>query len=207
MARREQMHGARYGEVLLVSSHLTHFEAAVYNTLGLNDCPDELWQELDPEAIKKQHHARAVILNGPRYFLMDAIDIASEVQAEPETFGRLQMRQMATVRIPLTAMLGGIRHKPYSENTVVRTTVYTYNAGREVYELVAPDGTAYVMQSYSLQVDPTLREADLKSLGTRLHLPEGWQYRVRQLDQDFAPRVDGQAHVIQDDLENSYQRV
>jgi hypothetical protein len=206
MARHEQMHGARYGEVLLVSAHLTHFEAAVYNTLGLNDCPDDLWKEIDPEAIKKERRVRAVILNGPRYFLMDAIDIESEVETKPETFGRLQMRRLATLRIPLTAMLDGIKHKPYDENTVVRSTIYTYDAGREVYELVSPGGVAYVMQSYSLEVDSALREADLKTLGSRLHLPEGWRYRARQLDQDFAPRVERQAHVIQDDFQNTYQR-
>jgi len=54
------MHGARYGEVLLVSGRWFRFEALVYNTLGLNDCPGYLWQELDPQQIKKEHQARAV---------------------------------------------------------------------------------------------------------------------------------------------------
>lgn len=207
MGTGEDLHGARYGEVLLVSGHLTHFEASVYSTIGLNDCPEDLWKQLDPETIKNAHGARAAILNGPRYFLMDSIDIASQVQAEPEMFGPLQMRRLATVRIPLTNMLGGLKHKPYTETTVVRTTTYTYDAGREVYELVSPTGTTYVMQSYSLEIDPTLTEERLKSLGARLKLPGGWQYRVRQLDREWALSVKGQAYVLQDDLQNSYQRV
>ena len=88
-----------------------------------------------------------------------------------------------------------------------RTTVYVYEQGREVYELVAPDGTSYVMQSYSLAVDPTLTEADLPSLGSRLSLPSGWRYQVRQLPRKWTLQIEGEARVIQDELENSYQRV
>lgn len=206
MAKREQMHGARYGEVLLVSFKWTHLEAAVYNTLGLNDCPDELWKELDPKRIRKQHKALAVILNGPRYFLMDATEVESRIERDPVTFGRLPMRRLATVRIPLLKLLGGLRRKPYTENTVVRTTVYTFKAGREVYELLSPEGRAYVMQSYSLEVDPLLNEKHLQTLGARLQLPQGWQYRVRQLNQEWNVRVEGKAYVLQDELRNSYQR-
>jgi haloalkane dehalogenase len=203
---REQVLGARYGEVLLVTGRLNHIEASVYNTLGLNDCPDDLWQALDAEAIKKEYQARAVILNGPRYFLMDTIAIA-----DPGTdifdFGGLQMRRLATVPLRLKTVLGGLHRQPYTEQAVRRTTVYVYDRGREVYELVAPDGTAYVMQSYSLAVDPALTEAQLPTLGARLQLPEGWHYRVRRLEEEWSLRVDGEAILVQDELENSYQRV
>ena len=203
---REQVHGARYGEVLLVTGRLNRIEASVYNTLGLNDCPDDLWQALDPEAIKKEYQARAVILNGPRYFLMDKIAIA-DPGTEIFDFGGLQMRRLATVPLPLKTVLGGLHRQPYTEQPVRRTTVYVYDRGREVYELVAPDGTAYVMQSYSLAVDPALTEAQLPTLGARLQLPDGWHYRVRRLAEEWSLRVDGEAILVQDELENSYQRV
>jgi haloalkane dehalogenase len=203
---REQVHGARYGEVLLVTGRLNRIEASVYNTLGLNDCPDDLWRALDAEAIKKAYRARAVILNGPRCFLMDTIAIADPGDAI-FTFGELQMRRLATVQMPPTALLGGLNRLPYTEHVVRRTTVYVYDEGREVYELVAPDGTPYVMQSYSLAVDPALTEAALPTLGERLRLPTGWRYRVRQLSEELDLRVDEEARVIQDELEISYQRV
>ncbi|HEY3364276.1 MAG TPA: haloalkane dehalogenase [Symbiobacteriaceae bacterium] len=202
----EQMHGARYGEVLLVAGGLTHMEATVYNTFGLNACPDDQWHTLDAEQIKRQYKARFVLLNGPRYWLMDKVTGAS-VGREIVTFGGLQMRRMATVRIPLRILLGSARRRPYAENVVKRSTTFVYRPGREVYELVAPGGATYVMQSYSLSVDPTLSEAALKTLGARLQLPAGWQYRVRQLEQELALCVSGEARVIQDEFENSYQRV
>ena len=206
ITRREQLHGARYGEVLLVRGRLNRIEATVYNTLGLNDCPDDLWHALDAEAIKTAHRARAAIINGPRYFLMDAIAIA-DPGTEIVTFGGLQMRPLATVRLPLSALLGGLDRQPYTERAISRTTTYVYDQGREVYELVAPDGTTYVMQSYSLAVDPALTEADLPALGARLRLPDGWRYRVRRLEAEWVLRVDGEARVVQDDLDNTYQRV
>ncbi|GCE21713.1 haloalkane dehalogenase [Dictyobacter kobayashii] len=117
MQLRGQMHGARYGEVLLVTGHLNHLEATVYNTLGLNDCPDDLWQTLDAEAIKKEYKARGAILNGPRYFLMDKI-ASADVSQERFTFGALQMRRMATVRIPLATVFGDS-----SRNHIPRTSL------------------------------------------------------------------------------------
>lgn len=63
------------------------------------------------------------------------------------------------------------------------------------------------MQSYSLQVDPTLSEEGLGTLGARLQLPRGWQYRVRHLDKDWVVRAEGQVHVVQDDFQNTYQRI
>jgi len=203
---REQMHGARYGEVLLVTGRLIRIEATVYNTLGLNDCPEDLWQALNTEAIKRAYGARAAILNGPCYFLMDKVSIA-DPREEIFDFGGLQMRRLATVSLPLTSLLGGLNRHAYIEQPVRRTTVYVWDQDREVYELVAPEGTSYVMQSYSLAVDPTLTEGDLPTLGTRLQLPPGWRYRVRQLSREWSLQVDGEARVVQDDLENSYQRV
>ncbi len=203
---REQMHGARYGEVLLVMGHLAYVEAKVYNTMGFSDCPEELWKELNGEEIKKEYKVRAVILNGPRYFLMDKVTIAN-VGEEFLTFGSLKMQRLATVKIPLGNLLGGLKRKPYTEHIIERTTTYVYNSGREVYELVASDGTVYIMQSYALIVDSTLTEEGLKTLGARLHLPPGWHYRVGQLAQERVLHVNGQVHLIQDDFENSYQRI
>jgi hypothetical protein len=122
------------------------------------------------------------------------------------TFGGLEARHLANVRITLPTILRG-RTAPYTENTVGRTSEFLYRQGGRIYELIAPDGTRYVMQTYALIVDPDLTMADLKNLATRLRLPPGWQYRTRVLDRDLVLRAEGTAHVLQDDLENSYQRV
>ena len=42
---------------------------------------------------------------------------------------------------------------------------------------------------------------------SRLKLPPGWSYRSRILDQDLVASASGEATIIQDDLQNTYQRL
>ena len=201
---RDNLRGKRYGEVIVVRGGPFVFTGEVFNTLGLNDCPEPIWRALDPRALKKEFRAAAVVLNGPRYFVMDRSSLANPGRVA--TFGGLEARHLANVRITLPTILRG-RTAPYTENTVARTSEFLYRQGGRIYELIAPDGTRYVMQTYAVIVDPDLTMADLKNLATRLRLPPGWKYRTRVLDRDLVLRAEGTVHVLQDDLENSYQRV
>ena len=201
---RNNIHGARYGEILVVTGGPFVFKGGVYNTLGLNDCPEKEWKALDPAKIKKEHKAVAVLLNGPRYFIMDAVLGASP--GEVETFGDLQARHLADVRLTLGDILRGGSH-PYEGSEVTRNTTFVYRKGTQVYELIDPQGNVYIMQTYALIVDPNLKESDLATLGSRLKLPKGWKYQVRTLDKDLNVRAWGKAFVIQDELKNSYQRI
>jgi len=65
--------GQRYGEVL--AAYLTDegIQAHVYGTQMLNDCPQELWEQLDADAIAKDMEAVLVKLNGPRYWMLDGL--------------------------------------------------------------------------------------------------------------------------------------
>lgn len=200
---RDRLWNVRYGEILLVTGGPLAFTGHVYNTLGLNDCPEAEWKALDPRKLKKQFKARTVILNGPRYFLMDKNTLANP--GKVATFGGLEARHLADVDIPLTVLLRG-KSKPYTENTVKRTSEYIFRKGRTIYELTSPAGARYVMQSYSQMIDPSLTEPDLAALGSRLQLPPGWRYRAIKLDRDLVLRASGTAHVLQDELQNSYQR-
>jgi hypothetical protein len=81
-----------------------------------------------------------------------------------------------------------------------------FAAGREIHELTAPDGSVYVMQSFSVEVDPTLGVDRLAELGPRLDLPEGWTFASRVLDDELVVEdLDGRAVVVQDALRNTYQ--
>jgi hypothetical protein len=95
----------------------------------------------------------------------------------------------------------------YVERTIGRTKDWVFLAGKPVYELISPKGQVYVMQSYSQIVDPNLRYSDLAALGSRLKPPKGWQYRSRTLTADLVAQSRGEAHIIQDELQNTYQRL
>jgi haloalkane dehalogenase len=124
------------------------------------------------------------------------------------TFGGLAMNLVAAIQMPIGSLVSSARRRPYTENTIERDTAWVFAPGRLVYELVSPENRVYVMQSYAHIGDDTLTEDALSRLAERLTLPAGWQYRVRQLDVEFVVRtVGGRAYVIQDDFENTYQRI
>ena len=199
MAERDDVFDKRYGEVLLVKAGAAGPEAAVYCSFPLNDCPAELWDELDAEAIAKEHGALAALLNGPRHWLMSSIEKVADGQPDTETFGGIDMMRQATVK------LSSMTPAPYSVNKVDRKTVFNFDAGRPIFELIDPDGRRWVMQTYSQAVDPSLSVASLPNLATRLTLPTGWRYETRTLTEPLSvDTTTRDAHVTQDNFANSY---
>jgi hypothetical protein len=195
------MRGARYGEVLAVYLREGGLEAEVYGTQMLNDCPQELWDTLDATTIAAEMGAAMVKLNGPRYWTIDGIgQKVAVVEPVLRDFNGLTMRRIATVDLG-----DNPSSQPYVERHVNRGAVFFFDAGAPVYELVNPDGVAYVMQAYCVGVDPTLTEADLGALGDRLALPEDWAFRTRVLDEELIVDTTATvATVLQDELENTY---
>jgi hypothetical protein len=202
--RVEGLRGKRYCEVLLARLSEGRLNADVWNTYGLNDCPDAAFKALDPAAIAKERGALTALLNGPRYWLMDAIEKKPVSRPQKTTFGTLDMFLAATVDLgPIPPNLA-----PYIERRVARDSVFEYSAGTEVYELTDPGGKVYVMQSYSEQGDAHLSAADLPGLASRITPPAGWTYKPRTLGSTLrALTPGGEATVIQDDLADTYQLI
>jgi hypothetical protein len=174
----------RYCEFFVVKRQGAGLTAGIYNTLGLNDCPQATWDAID---IAKDRLASGDVTKG-------AVDVQG-----------LAMRSVAVMNLRLVELIE--KRAFYVERTIGRTTDWVFLAGKPVYELVSPNGRVYVMQSYSQIVDPNLRYADLATLGSHLKLPKGWQYRSRTLTADLVAQARGEAHIIQDGLQNTYQRL
>jgi hypothetical protein len=197
----DNMRGVRYGEVLAMYLRDTGLEAEVYGTQMLNDCPQELWETLDADAIAKDMGAVFVKLNGPRYWVLDGLGSKVAV-IEPvfKDFNGIQMRRIATIPIGADFAAG-----PYTIRNVNRGAVFFFDAGKTVYELVDPDGRALVMQARCIGIDPNMTEESLANLGERLALPEGWSYRTRVLDAELVVDTSATlATVVQDEFENTY---
>jgi len=197
----DNMRGVRYGEVLAMFLRDNGLEAEVYGTQMLNDCPQEQWQTLDADAIAKDMGAVFAKLNGPRHWLLDGLGTKVAV-VEPvfRDFNGITMRRIAVVNLGADYAPGS-----YVERKINRGAVFFWDAGKKVYELVNPDGVAYVMQARCIGVDPTISEESLDTLGDKLSLPAGWSYRVRVLNEELV--VDTTAHVatvLQDEFENTY---
>lgn len=205
MNRVDGLRGVRYGEVLLVRLDGERFRAEVWNTMGFNDCPPDAFAELDPFAIAAEHGAVAAIKNGPRHWVLDAIEAGIREQAPTAKFGTLEMFLAATIELGAEFPTPGA----YLERRVARDTVFEWAAGTPLYELHSASGQRYVMQALSLAVDPQQTIDTLGALATRLRLPEGWSFHTRHLETPLRLLSDaeGVATVVQDELSNTYQRV
>jgi hypothetical protein len=197
----DHMRGVRYGEVLAVYLRNTGLEAEVYGTQMLNDCPQDLWETLDADAISKDMGAVFVKLNGPRYWLLDGLGSKVAV-VDPvfKDFNGIQMRRIATIPLGDDFAAG-----PYVARNVNRGAVFFFDAGKTVYELVDPEGQAFVMQARCVGVDSSITEQSLETLGDRLALPAGWAYKSRMLDSELVIDTSATlATVVQDEFENTY---
>lgn len=202
-ARLMDLRGVRYCEVLVVFVNAGMVEAQVWGTQGISECPAADWATVDAEAVRTELGAFRVVLNGPRYWVLDTIEAFRVPGATRRMFGTLEMNQLATIQVDPATMSS----EPYTERVVNRDTLFTFDAGQPVYVLSSPTGAEYVMQSYSQIVDPALTDADLSTLGSRLTLPTGWTYEVRTPDATLEVRATGEAVVLQDELQNTYQRM
>jgi hypothetical protein len=191
---------ARYCEIIELKGLPPTATATVWNTIGLNACPAAQWDAFEAGPLATELGDTAVVLNGPRHFLMDSVSVPSK--GVERSFHGMRMREVATIAIKRAADLAQV---PYTDRTIKRDNTWRWKKGRTVFELIAPGGDIYVMQSYAQIKDPTLALDKLPSLGRRLNLPPGWRYRTRRLDRALALSANGGATITQDELQNTYQ--
>jgi haloalkane dehalogenase len=203
---QDSVHGLRYCEIIVVTGNLPKLKATVYNTIGCDSCPNDQWKKLDAAKLKKKFDAKAFIMNGPRFLLMNKIGLSDTLLPNTD-FDSLEMKERAVVIVTLGMAMKG-RTKPYEEQGFRRATQCVFNKGSEVYELISSEHT-YVMQSYSQMIDSTITEDSLAQLQTKLKMPDGWQFKILKLDDDLVlTTLDAkEAFIIQDELQNTYQRM
>ncbi len=194
----------RYGEVLPEFECGNGSVTEVYVTTGFNDCPEDQWYALNADDLANELGALKVTLNGPRHWLMNQIqgnaNDGGSGFSKIATFGTLQMQLAAQID-------GSGDEEAYTVNQVQRSTTFTFQAGNEIYKLTDPSGDEFIMQSYSRKINANLTIDDLADLGSNLNLPDGWSFETEVLSTTLQVVADGIAYVVQDDLENSYQKI
>jgi len=194
----ENARNKRYGEIFAIKQS----GIEVYNTTGLNDCPAELWDALDLDAIKKEHDALSVQKNGPHFWMMDWQELT---MGEKATFGGIEARWAA--RAPLSAVQKSASGaEPYKIYTPAKKQKMVYEKGKPVYELVDDDGYAYVLQARNEEFPIE----SLDKLGDKLTLlPQRWAYRTRVLSEDLVLDLGPEEtiYAVGDDFHQYYTRV
>ena len=196
------LHNFRYGEVLPTFACGNTLITEIYVTMSFSNCPEDEFNALNANNIRNQFGAEQVFLNGPRHWLMNQLgnNGGGLAFSNIHTFGSLQMGKAAQIT-------GVLPSDFYMESPVERSTTYTFLAVSEIYKLINPDGEEYIMQSYSRKVNSNLSIDDLAGLGSILNPPSGWSYQVETLTSNLQVTANGIAQVIQDEFENSYQKI
>ena len=102
----EGVRNARYCEIIPIVRDGLHLVATVYNTLGRNDCPAQVWDGITEDAMKRRFGAVTVLLNGPRFFLMDSITASGPTKTgEQIEAGGLSLTERATIDVGLLDLL------------------------------------------------------------------------------------------------------
>jgi hypothetical protein len=206
---------ARYCEVIPTVRTGDTITSSVYNSFGHSQCTGAEWDALTEQIVNQQFGSQSAQLNGPRHWVFDYVAQPGDQANDPRsyqfagiagrtfTFGDIETG--LRVELPTTIDQPD-RERPYTVHEFPRNAVWTYQAGNSVHELTDPDGTTYVMESYSQEIDPTLSWEQLDALGDKLTLPQGWSYSSRPLTTDLVLGNGGTAYLVQDNLDNTYQK-
>jgi hypothetical protein len=192
----------RYCEFYLITKKGSEQTLQIYNTTGVDTCPQDKLDAMNSDQIAKEHGADTLYKNAPRWWVLDK----ALIRLEPKvySFDGVKVRRSGEAK----QSTSGGPAKPYTESTVARNTQWWYQAGKPVYMLIDHNSDKYyVMQSYCTIVDKTLTASGLLGLGNKLQgLPEGWEYKISILPANLSlPAVEGKVHITQDELQNTYQ--
>jgi len=175
----------------------------IWNSTGSGDCSPEQFAKLDADQLGKEFNAK-MWLNPSRRWTFDEF-WAYEVGVE-KVFGDIKMLWMGVLgakEVMETTVKGS-----YFPNYIYRNTQFKFNKGAQVYLLDAPDGEVFIMQSYTHHFDERVTKDNLANLGSILKLPEGWKFRSVVLDRELIVnqnKTNNLAHVLQDNIHNTYQ--
>jgi len=143
----------------------------IYSTSPLKQCSLEWWDNLDMEAVAKELGAKAAIKNGPQWWSMDEVGV---MVSEAVTITGVEMVFVA--HLPA----GTMSTPKYTVFNPAKYQNLVWKAGKPTYQLVDPDGNAYVIQGYKV------KKGDLATLGSKFkQLPKGWKYQVVSPKEDL----------------------
>ena len=194
-------YNARYCEIFLINPGSSGgYTADVYNTIGVNDCPEAAWNAVDFSALATEKGVLLAAPNGPRHWVLDAI--GGRNVGETVTLSGLEIRKVASANFPI------LPPPNFSELTINRSTQWIFNKGRRVREMVSPEGHHYVMQAYDGA--PTKTEEQLDPTNTQLGdgygVPDGWTYRTFKVKKRWVLTAPKKAIIVRDGLKSVYQR-
>ena len=167
----------------------------IYSTSPLAPCDLDWWNNLDLDAVVKELGAKAAIKNGPQWWSMDEVAVMA---SEPVTIAGVEM--IFGANLPA----GTMSTPKYKVFNPAKYQNLTWKAGEPTYQLVDPEGHAYIVQGHKIPLD------QLAALGDKFkQLPEGWRYQVVHPDEDIVMNLTPAQGIpsVQDEFDQIYIRI
>jgi hypothetical protein len=199
----QEMRGHSFCEVgLITGTSSDNAIVNIWNTTGACDPTAGQFDALDADTIASENDALRAWLNPVRHWMFDRLDVRET--GDDKTFGSITGTWMGVVSA--ATLMQPTDQLSYDRAYIYSTSTFTFSRGSEVYLLDAPDGEVFIMQSFARHLNPTMSEDDLAHLYRRLDLPSRWGFRAEMLDQDLevSSNPDNLAHILQDNLHNTY---
>ena len=197
------MRGHSFCEVgLITGTSPDNAIANIWNTTGACDPTPRQFDALDADTIASENDALRVWLNPVRHWMFDRLEVREA--GDSKTFDGITGTWMGVVGA--ATLMQPTDQRSYDREYIHSNNTFTFSRGSEVYLLDAPDGEVFIMQSFAWHLNPTMSEGDLAHLYRRLDLPHRWGFRAEILDQDLevSSNPDNLAHILRDNLHNTY---
>jgi hypothetical protein len=177
--------------------------AHVYTAASLDELTPDSYKKIDPVKLVRDYEIDACAVNSGRFWLMDEQEMQGGDVVDFYGVKLLYGGEMTAAE-----MMAQMK-TPYSPNLIYRNSNWIWHKGTPVHLLRDPEGTTWVMQEYTKDVDPTLTLDNLHTVGSKLkNLPKGWKFETKVLTKDLSlntDRCDGWAAIIRDELHCTYQ--
>lgn len=205
MRRFENLHQVRFIELFFAvrDPKTGKMVAPCFNTMytskaipaSKDTSPQALVASLDLEKTAKEFGVAKVMLNGPKIWMPDWVELAVGRERE---FNGMAASWVAQLNLPETGNLEG---QPYQPMQIARTSKWGWTKGTKVVLLDDPDGTTWILKGFQLGLDPqqTYQEFLAKGASNYKKLPPGWKLRITTLEKDVIEIPDNNLATIMTD--------
>jgi hypothetical protein len=203
--RFENMHQVRFIELFFAARDpkTGKMVAPCYNTMystkampaSKDTSPQALVESLDLEKIAKEYGVAKVMLNGPKIWMPDWVEVAVGKERD---FNGLATGWVAQLNLPESGKLDGA---PYEPMQIARTSKWAWTKGTKVALLDDPKGSTWILKGFQLGLNPqqTWEEFFAKGQSNYKNLPPGWKFRITTLEKDVIEIPDNNLATIMTD--------
>ena len=160
-------------------------------------------KKIDPEKLAGELEVDMCAVNSGRFWMMDEYEYTG---GDIVDFHGVEMRWAGDMT---GAEMTSEMANAYLPSLIYRNTNWVFYAGKPVYLLRDPEGTTWVLQEMTQDIDPSLEPDTLDQLGSKFkELPDGWTFETKVLTEDLSldtSRAGGWAAIMRDEFHNAYQ--